>query len=73
MDEAMIVQITAMCEANGSILAATCYDDSDQQARATAVIGLLKKVLASSDDVENQRLFTLDIGTAEPAWSVAGA
>ncbi|CCD92590.1 conserved hypothetical protein [Bradyrhizobium sp. ORS 375] len=59
----MIVQIKAMCEANGSVLAATSYDDTDEQARATAVIGLLQQVLAHSGDADDQRLFTLDIGT----------
>ncbi|GLH81774.1 hypothetical protein SSBR45G_66830 [Bradyrhizobium sp. SSBR45G] len=59
----MIVEIKAMCEANGSVLAAAYYDDSDQQARATAVIGLLEQVLAYSENADDQRLFTLDIGT----------
>lgn len=61
-DATMIVQIKAMCEANGSVLAATSYDDTDEQARAAAVIVLLQQVLAYSD-AENRRLFTLDIGT----------
>ncbi|NPU63705.1 MULTISPECIES: hypothetical protein [Bradyrhizobium] len=57
----MIIQIKAMCEANGSILAATSYDDTNEDARAAAVIGLLEQVLARSDDADEQRLFTLDI------------
>lgn len=57
----VIIQIKAMCEANGSILAATSYDDTNEDARAAAVIGLLEQVLARSDDANEQRLFTLDI------------
>ncbi|WP_210265427.1 hypothetical protein [Bradyrhizobium aeschynomenes] len=57
----VIIQIKAMCEANGSILAATSYDDTNEDARAAAVIGLLEQVLARSDDADEQRLFTLDI------------
>nr|WP_315726124.1 MULTISPECIES: hypothetical protein [unclassified Bradyrhizobium] len=57
----MIIQIKAMCEADGSILAATSYDDTNEDARAAAVIGLLEQVLARSDDADEQRLFTLDI------------
>jgi hypothetical protein len=57
----VIIQIKAMCEANGSILAATSYDDSNEDARAAAVIGLLEQVLARSDSADDQRLFTLDI------------
>ncbi|BAM89079.1 conserved hypothetical protein [Bradyrhizobium oligotrophicum S58] len=62
----MIVQIKAKCETNGSILAATSYDDTNQQARATAVIALLEQVLAHSENVDDQRLFTLDIETVSP-------
>ncbi|WP_409998733.1 hypothetical protein [Bradyrhizobium sp. SZCCHNS2022] len=57
----VIIQIKAMCEADGSILAATSYDDTNEDARAAAVIGLLEQVLARSDDADEQRLFTLDI------------
>ncbi|CCD99134.1 conserved hypothetical protein [Bradyrhizobium sp. STM 3809] len=67
----MIVQIKAMCEANGSVLAATRYDDTDEQARATAVIDLLQQVLAYSDDADSQRLFTLDIGAVSAATDLA--
>ncbi|WP_210261984.1 hypothetical protein [Bradyrhizobium aeschynomenes] len=57
----VIIQIKATCEANGSILAATSYDDTNEDARAAAVIGLLEQVLARSDGTDDQRLFTLDI------------
>ncbi|WP_257165155.1 hypothetical protein [Bradyrhizobium sp. SRS-191] len=59
----MIVQIKAVCEVNGSVLAATSFDDTNDGARATAVIALLEQVLAHSEDAANQRLFTLDIQT----------
>ncbi|UFZ06373.1 hypothetical protein LQG66_08785 [Bradyrhizobium ontarionense] len=66
----MIIQIKAMCEANGSILAATSYDDSNAQDRTNAVIALLEQVLAHSDRGDDQRLFTLDIETASPASDI---
>ncbi|MGC2777786.1 MAG: hypothetical protein WA418_19340 [Bradyrhizobium sp.] len=65
----MIIQIKAMCEANGSILAATSYDDSDDQDRTNAVVALLEQVLAHSDRGD-QGLFTLDIETASPASDI---
>jgi hypothetical protein len=57
----MIVEIKAMCEANGSVLAATSYDDTDERARTAAVIALLEQVLAHSESAGDQRLFTLDV------------
>jgi hypothetical protein len=63
----MIVQIKAMCEANGSVLAAASYDDTNQQARATAIIALLEQVLAHSEGTGDERLFTLDIETVSRA------
>ncbi|MGY3452133.1 hypothetical protein [Bradyrhizobium sp. USDA 4353] len=59
----MIVQIKAVCEVNGSVLAATRFDDTNDGARATAVIELLEQVLAHSENTGEQRLFTLDIQT----------
>ncbi|MGJ5181572.1 hypothetical protein ACQR16_32600 [Bradyrhizobium oligotrophicum] len=59
----MIVQIKATCEFDGSVLAATSFDDTDEQARTTAVIALFEQVLAHSENADDQRLFSLDIET----------
>ena len=62
----MKIQIKAMCEANGSILAATSYDDTNDDARTNAVIALLEQVLARAESTDEQRLFTLDIEALSP-------
>ncbi|XUM20570.1 hypothetical protein ACRAVF_23990 [Bradyrhizobium oligotrophicum S58] len=62
----MIVEIKAMCEASGTVLAATSYDDTNERARAVAVIALLEQVLAHSETTGDQRLFTLDLAPVSP-------
>ncbi|WP_456775050.1 hypothetical protein [Bradyrhizobium sp. USDA 4369] len=62
----MKVQIKAMCEANGSLLAATSYDSTNDDARTNAVIALLEQVLARAENTDHQRLFTLDIEAVSP-------
>ncbi|MGJ4884532.1 MULTISPECIES: hypothetical protein [unclassified Bradyrhizobium] len=69
----MIVEIKAMCEANGTVLATTSYDDTNERARAVAVIALLEQVLAHSETAGDQRLFTLDVSPVSPTAAASSA
>lgn len=68
----MIVEIKAMCEANGTVLATTSYD-INERARAVAVIALLEQVLAHSETAGDQRLFTLDVSPVSPTAAASSA
>jgi hypothetical protein len=62
----MQIELKATREADGVLLAKTSYDDSDDHARAAAIVKFFEKILASTPRGEDLPAFTLDIESEAP-------
>lgn len=62
----MTVQLQAIRDADNAILARSSYDETDDQARTTAIIQLIETIIAGVPDEEQLPQFTLSIVTLHP-------
>lgn len=59
----MTVQLQAIRDADNAILAKSCYNETDDQGRATAIIQLIEDIIAGVPDGEDFPAFTLSVAT----------
>jgi hypothetical protein len=57
----MTVQLQAIRDTDNAILAKSYYNESDDQARATAIIQLIEDIIAGVPDGEDLPAFTLSV------------